>query len=307
MKKLFLSLVVLMVATVSYAQNTLVATLSHGDEVKVFYGAKALVDAHNAAENGDIITLSSGNFAISSITKAVTIRGAGMYDSEDKSIKATTIISGSGSSVYFNVPLNLSHQLIVEGIYFRGGAYWPNALENAIFKKCRFSKLGSGGNSSNLTFLHCISEGEYTTLSGSFTMVNSFVRLSHTSGGTFINCYIQASSGSSRQYCVFTNCVIIGSAADSSNTMDYCISNSSFGSTAATNYTQVSNLTFSSDIPNLRFPDYLGDDGTEVGIYGGALPFSSAPTYPQITKCNVSSKSTVDGKISVDIEVNTVE
>lgn len=48
---------------------------------------------------------------------------------------------------------------------------------------------------------------------------------------------------------------------------------------------------------------YLGSDGTEVGIYGGNLPFDATPTNPQITKFNVASKTTADGKLSVDIEV----
>ena len=52
---------------------------------------------------------------------------------------------------------------------------------------------------------------------------------------------------------------------------------------------------------------YLGTDGTQVGIYGGTLPFSSTPTNPQITKCNVAAKSTADGKLSVDIEVSSAE
>ena len=134
MKKLFLCLVSLLTVTVNYAQNTLVATLSHGENVQVFYGAKALVDAHNAAENGDIITLSSGNFSIASITKAVTIRGAGMYDSEDKSIKATTISSNGSFGLTLNIPKNLSQQLIVEGVYFRSRVGW-DYLENAIFSR----------------------------------------------------------------------------------------------------------------------------------------------------------------------------
>lgn len=52
---------------------------------------------------------------------------------------------------------------------------------------------------------------------------------------------------------------------------------------------------------------YLGTDGTEVGIYGGNLPFDPTPSNPQITKCNVAAKSTADGKLSVDIEVNAAE
>ena len=50
--------------------------------------------------------------------------------------------------------------------------------------------------------------------------------------------------------------------------------------------------------------NYLGTDGKEVGIYGGSLPFDPVPSNPQITKCNVAAKSTADGKLSVDIEVN---
>ena len=52
---------------------------------------------------------------------------------------------------------------------------------------------------------------------------------------------------------------------------------------------------------------YLGNDGTEVGIYGGMLPFSPTPTNPQITKCKVAPRSTADGKLSVDIEVKSAE
>ena len=48
-----------------------------------------------------------------------------------------------------------------------------------------------------------------------------------------------------------------------------------------------------------------GTDGTEVGIYGGNLPFD--PTKPQISKFNVAAKTTGDGKLSVDIEVKSAE
>ena len=52
-------------------------------------------------------------------------------------------------------------------------------------------------------------------------------------------------------------------------------------------------------------PGLKGTDGTEVGIYGGSLPYDPTPTNPQITKFNVAAKSTADGKLSVDIEVNS--
>lgn len=49
---------------------------------------------------------------------------------------------------------------------------------------------------------------------------------------------------------------------------------------------------------------YLGSDGTEVGIYGGKLPFDAVSTNPRITKCEVDGKTTADGKLSVKVEVN---
>lgn len=48
---------------------------------------------------------------------------------------------------------------------------------------------------------------------------------------------------------------------------------------------------------------YKGADGTEVGIYGGATPFTTTPSYARITKFNVAPKTTDDGKLSVDITV----
>ena len=52
---------------------------------------------------------------------------------------------------------------------------------------------------------------------------------------------------------------------------------------------------------------YLGSDGTQIGIYGGSIPFVARTSNPQITKLNVASKSTADGKLSIDIEVKPSE
>ena len=51
---------------------------------------------------------------------------------------------------------------------------------------------------------------------------------------------------------------------------------------------------------------YLGDDGTQVGIYGGLRPFTTTLSYPQATQINVAKKA-VDGKLNVDIEFNGAE
>ena len=48
---------------------------------------------------------------------------------------------------------------------------------------------------------------------------------------------------------------------------------------------------------------FLGDDGTEVGLYGGLYPYNTKPNYMIVKKCNVASRATVDNKLSVEIEV----
>lgn len=47
---------------------------------------------------------------------------------------------------------------------------------------------------------------------------------------------------------------------------------------------------------------YLGDDGKQVGIYGGTDPFNPTPTNPQVKKFIVNSNAN-NGKLSVTINV----
>jgi hypothetical protein len=61
------------------------------------------------------------------------------------------------------------------------------------------------------------------------------------------------------------------------------------------------------ELTNEAKTEYVGQDGKEMGIYGGNLPFETRILSPQITKCNVAAKTTADGKLSVDIEVKAAE
>ena len=61
------------------------------------------------------------------------------------------------------------------------------------------------------------------------------------------------------------------------------------------------------ELTNEAKAEYIGNDGTEIGIYGGNLPYNTRILSPQITKCNVAAKTTADGKLSVDIEVKAAE
>lgn len=134
MRRIVLFALATLFATSAFAQQQL-ATLNHNDSITVFYGQSALEQAHAAAVNGDIITLSPGRFQTNStltITKAVTIRGAGMMD--DTLGNTHTEID---RTVYFDIDTNLNDYLSVEGIRFDYRVEWKK-LKSPAFIKCFF-------------------------------------------------------------------------------------------------------------------------------------------------------------------------
>ena len=326
MKKLFLTLLVALVATVSgYAQASLVATLSHEGETTAFYGAEALSSALTAAaDEGDVITLSSGTFVAANITKSVTIRGAGMSANQFGALP--TVISGTLSMA--------SNNNTIEGIYFddevRVSGY---TNDNNFFIKCRFksfTQTGSG-NAYNQRFLHC--------------KIADYFSLLSAASSSFSNCIISMLTGYGK-YNV-NNCILLwvnvnnnrnpNVLANSSISNSIICSNGTIGLSFNSSVLLTSNVgnkeefwTKSAQTSNVTVEDlstvikdfveaynddqtyeltttgaaYLGTDDTQVGIYGGNMAFDATPTNPQITKAKVASRSSADGKLSIEIEVN---
>lgn len=330
MKKLFLSLVAaMMAATATFAQSTLVATLTHGENVTMYYGTYALRDAHNAAVSGDVINLSGGAFQAIAITKAVTLRGSGI-DAQDP----TFIVN----DIYINIPTTDKGRLSMEGIRCANRAYLQGTLTNAYFLKCQFYELqcyGSGDTKVKNAMLANCKVTNYCFLYGSstFQFVNSYVNEfnngSSNSAASFINCIVRGHYGYAGylSYSQLVNCIIYGSNNDyipSSSVANNCVSvgfdydifkntpsstgckKSSYSEVFKT-FTGTYSDTETFELTSTAKTKYLGTDGTQVGMYGGVLPYTSTPSYPQITKMNVANKTTADGKLSVEIEVSAAK
>lgn len=80
-KKIILAIVCLSF-TISSSAAKLTATLQSGDKITPFYGSNAFVEAYNAAVNGDIITLSPGEFNATNIEKSITVVGTNAFDTD---------------------------------------------------------------------------------------------------------------------------------------------------------------------------------------------------------------------------------
>ena len=306
------------------------ATLNHEGTISTFYGTVALQQAHAAAVSGDVITLSSGTFLSTDISKAVTIRGAGMDVTKVNDIvNEPTILSGD---FYIKIPAEDTGRLTLEGIYHNGYIYFSGGqIKNALFLKSRFNYIDycNSPKVQDLTVLNCRISGRISVGSGnSAQFLNSVVKDFLYGYMSFSHCVILNSNYLNNSGNEYKNCIITHESG-----YEYGVSSSS----SAYNNLFISDKTDKlNEIPNntnLRVPtsderfaylrgyddskDYkLTDqnrdvlkatDGGEIGIYGGSLPYSAIPTNPQITKFNVASKTTADGKLSVDIEVKSGE
>lgn len=334
MKKMISLALALVCANVLYAQNTLVATLSHGDDITMYYGNAAFQNAHNAAVSGDIINLSGGTFNGTTVTKAVTIRGTGIDVANPTIIISSTI----------NIAADETNRLMMEGVRI-GTLTLYDTNNYPTFQKCQFTKVSVAGKSTsvkgtvrNAMYINCKITESYA--------INNNTAKNHRA--QFINCYINKPQGASLES-KYLNCVIVpyisGSTSLGNSLLVNCIfyydggqSSYKMADTAMANNCVAINLpslfdnsqsnsdcttsTFAevfkdftgtyTDAQTFELTDeakaqFLGTDGTEVGMHGGVFPYTSTPSYPQITKMNVANKTTADGKLSVDIEVSAAQ
>lgn len=310
----------------AFAQNQ-VATLQHNDTITgVYYGQNAFVSAHNAAVTGDVITLSSGTFNKCDITKSITIRGAGcVYDSVTQ--VTPTVIPGE---------FYLRHNDVsFEGIWITGsGVRGYGSVDNVSFMKCNLDKINVAyaGNRMNWSFVNCIikdfsgaSDCQYRGMS----IINSVIRFTefyhtdiynpttiHNSIVMFnngkdvknivaYNSIIAIISNHTVTNCSFFNCVGVETGATSlfegqtvQNVMEVDSYDDVFetfdGTVSYDNIYQLKN-----DIAT----SFLGNDGTEVGVYGGMMPYCTRPNYMIIKSCNVAGRTNEENKLSVEIEL----
>ena len=376
MKKLFSILVLALSCSALFAQQTTVALLNHEGTISTFYGSDALVQAHKAATEGDVITLSGGAFtAPSSWTKAVTLRGAGCYEGAENTREVTYI----GNAFKLAIPVTIETTMTIEGINFKSNFSFSTRVKNTTFLKCYFTKVESV--SCNTNFYNCILNGlsfsASTTELANVNLFNCYVNDPYNTdsyvSAKFTNCIVRFSATDSYNsrlynrkdiiwklaYAKYTNCIFIGNLLTNYDNNDHPSIYNVPSTCTATNclscYCAYKNATETEDaiydynifedmnnntnkyleegkplhetissvfktcpgIYDFTFNEtyeltdeakatYIGSDGTQIGLYGG-MGFDLVPSTLQITKCEVSPRSTSDGKLSVSIEVGIPE
>lgn len=303
--------------------QTQVATLQHGQEITAFYGSSALVQAHQAAESGDIITLSSGTFTGVNIDKAITLRGAGcVADTE-----AGTVPTVIANDFDIAVADTLGNHLTIEGIYFPNKIRLGN-MANSTFTRCNFWKIDWQWYTSQTDsqFVDCFIDNFYFDCAYDVVLYNCVVwnpsniaynrrvtaynsiigRVGSTITGlsAYNSIIIRDGGNTPSDGCTFFNCIGINieehDPFGSGNTQN-CVTYTSYGDVFTSfegEFTFMEEFLLNEDAQNFETTD-----GTEVGIYGGVMPYSSIPFYMVRKRTTVSSRSNVDGTLNVEIEI----
>ncbi len=315
MQRVILFLLVILSGTFAHAQSISVAVLTSGQNVTTFYGNSALIKACQAANNGDVITLSPGVFVSPvEISKALTIKGAGMdKDSGNCSrITANSIILNNGDQEV------LTMETVLENLCIDGNVYHRDSRRVKI-RKCFIYSLIQDydeATSGSLELSNCHVRGEVRFLS--LTMVTNSVfgsnmNIISTENHHFSNCvFNRPTPNSTIDYSIFiqepgdgsilpeststTGCKYIGSQPEF---FRYQTTDNEVLSKETTVFKENSFY----ELTDEYAAKWLDKDNSQIGLYGGPEPFSMIPSNPRIIKFNVASKTSADGKLSVDIEV----
>lgn len=325
MKKFILSVVAMMVAATSFAQETVVASLSHEGETTMFYGLTALAKAAEKAQSGDIINLSRGIFNATTIKAGITLRGAGI-DSDDP-----TYINGS---LTIQIPTEDTNHFTIEGIICNSEMKMTGTFSSPQIVKCKLSSgFTTGSTKDDINILVVNSKVlDHFNVGGvcKASLINSYVDGvgfyddAHFMG---LNCVLWKDRVDLLHHSVWKNCIFFsargyGDALPTDSECTNCVG-VNYGNDPFRNLTIKPNCsratyaeafkdftgtytdeqTFELSAEAKANENFKGTDGTEVGLYGGPQPFNLTLSYPLISKMEVGEKTDEKGQLEVTIGV----
>ncbi len=315
MKSKLFSIITTLVITVTFAQQKLIAIKGTTTDAI----ATTLTEAITLAQPNDKIYLPGGNFDFTGIIdKPIHIIGVGFQNGLN--IDGTTQINGD---LTINANGNNS---TFEGFYLSGNfiCLTNGEVNNLLFKRLNISGVG-GINYfgwTNCVFVNCVvrSTLDFSSSNNSTNIVisNSFInRVSRLQNSLINNCIVGSSnsiiscSNSTIKNCIFSGFDIYNNT--NGNAISYGSSGLNFYNNAvaaslgegvisdlntiiinnisevfvnASNY--IFNPTFDTQLLSSFAGNNAGDDGTDVGIYGGQYPWKngSLPISPNIEQNN---------------------
>lgn len=339
MKTTIIAILFTVLSTNLFAQKVVAVHGTSG--VQVFSGADPFTDAYNAASNGDTLYLPGGSMSVpSAFAKSLIIYGAGYHPDSTMATLKTALIgtinlsAGSSNSLFEGIdflgPITAPFDETLSFInfkrcYFNSQINFPGTAKNITnlsFVECVFIGNIELRNVTNSAFHNCNLENYVRYSYGNifsntiflFNGVNSNASVLRTSDFNTLQNNIFISAGEyimttySTYSCegnMFYNNLMVTAIPDYGVS---AITNNDYLGVAQNNIfiNQTGNAFDYSHDYNLQSPAvYLGNDGAEVGIYGGLSPFKAGakPINPHIQSKNISNQTNSTGQLQIEIQV----
>lgn len=318
MKKNLLLVVCLVFASISAFSASLSSImLQHNGSVTMFESDK-MSSAISAAVKGDTIYLSEGSFVGDfTINKEITIIGAGQL----------TIVQGNITIALDNTPTLTAHMLDAIKLPSSYKVSITKAIKNLKIRKCYIYQLECNAAVTDLNMDRCNifylypktsvksgnilntyiyeiwgTSGQLNTINYINCNVTEIYNYSNFFAGTLINSIVAGYSGSSS----FSNCAFINTAYSTSFSFNASssVQNCYPGGFTFSQYTEAkTGVSYSTIDPDwLQSNNYLGTDGTIIGMFGGSIPYSLVPNVPTVTDSKVTV-DTANKKLNVTLKV----
>ena len=328
MKKITLFLIFFLFAVVYSTAQKSVALHSNGTTT-IFGGDSPLIDAYDASITGDTLYVSGGNFTMpTTIDKGLVIIGAGYHPESTAATQKTYIMNTSNISFGDN-----ASNLYIEGMEFYSGLTKSNAvMTNFTLIRCKINGqiiFSGSGDPTYATIVQCDINGHIQLQGVTYSLISNCIirsQLNYSSNNTVENnIFLYAISSTLLNHChsnMFWNNIF----SSPQGSIAYSSSNNNFQYNIFTGATQ--NLgTTPTDLNNYKEVDiatvyvnvsegdyhllgdasttYVGDDGIEVGIYGGVLPFKegAVPINPHISQKSIQTTTDSNGLLNISFSV----
>ena len=306
------------------AQRPLV-TLSHDGNLSFFSTLSAFEDAVEAATDGDIIYLSEGQFTTSAdtvkINKRLSIQGCG-YKSRVMCHLKIDLKKVTGDEL----DLPLFDGVRLRTLVFEADSLSRSKTNNADIRKCYIESVTNGGYAAkNLIVDRCwikyfaadgASQSNVTLQNSKIeqfpSMAYSYSYAYGVNYLTVINCNI------AKLFCLpkVTISSILGYVgftyyAQGQPSLYHTLYYNSLPSVAICDSCYDSSVQNGVTWSNCELSEsyllnhnYLGQDGTVIGVYGGEFPFTENPSVPTVDSANSSVEYDAESnKLNVTITV----
>ena len=306
------------ISAFSQAEDTKVI-LQSGAATTIYDGTN-ISTAIGAAKKGDILYLSEGTYASFTIDKEILVRGVGekTYINGDLTIAipnnptlTQAVLEGIRVSgkVLISQPVT---DLILRNTLINGELNVNAALPNGLIDRCWVYIINLNDNTNAMTVknskVNWISAASLTYNTCNFVNSNVGGRLNNTTAAVFTNCVI----GSRARHDYWNNAGYYGLGTMESSVFInslFCTNDGAIGSTSTNNgcwlinngYGVCDGGTLESRYDHVA-ENFIGTDGTVIGIYGGTTPFTLDPQVAKVTESSFKVDSE-NKKLTVKLKV----